>query len=494
MLEQIDLSKILERADYKSFKSELELKLSQIQQQVRTAQIPVMIVFEGWDAAGKGTLINRLILALDPRSYSVHPINPPTKEEKLRPFLWRFWTKTPERGRVAIFDRSWYGRVLVERVDKVVKKKIWKQAYAEINTFEKQLVNDGTVIIKFFLHISKKEQKKRFIKLEKNPATEWKVTDDDWKHHEQYKKYAEVIEEMLEKTDTEVAPWTIVEAHDRRYATVKIFRTVISAIERRLEQVAEGLDYDQQQSSKLATLPPKTESILDKVDLTLTMSREEYDQELKIYQNKIRELEHKIYLKRLPVIIVYQGWDAAGKGGNIKRLVGGMDPRGYEVVPICAPNDLERNHHYLWRFWMNIPKGGHITIFDRSWYGRVLVERIEGFCSEKEWRRAYREINEMEQMLANYGTLIIKFWLHINKEEQLRRFKDRENTPHKRWKMSEEDYRNREKWDPYKAAVDDMILKTSTSYAPWTIIEANCKLFARIKVLKTVTERIEERL
>jgi len=491
MLEKIDLTQTLDKAEYKSVVSELEWKAGEIQREARKENIPIIVVYEGWDAAGKGTHINRLILSLDPRGFTVYPINQPNEEEKLRPFLWRFWVKTPERGRIAFFDRSWYGRVLVERIDKLVKKKVWSKAYQEIVNFERQLVDDDVVIIKFFLHIDKKEQKKRFKKLIGNPVTSWKVTEEDWTHHKQYNHYQEAIEEMLVKTSTGLAPWTIIEAHDRRFAVVKMYRTFIEAIEKKIQVLRRKTKADLTNAALNANYPALSKSVLDKIDLSATMDRETYKPSLKTLQQRVWELEHEIYTRRIPVVIVYQGWDAGGKGGNIKRHVQGMDPRGYEVVPIGAPNDIEKSHHYLWRFWKRFPKAGHIMIFDRSWYGRVLVERVEGFCRQDEWERAYREINEMEDQWADFGTVLIKFWLHIDKDEQLRRFADREKTPHKRWKITEEDKRNREKWDLYQAAVDEMLYRTSTTYAPWTIIEANCKLYARIKVLQTVVDTLE---
>ncbi|MCI0495162.1 phosphate--AMP phosphotransferase [candidate division KSB1 bacterium] len=493
MLEQIDLSKKLEKTEYKSIIADLEIKLGELQRKAWELKIPIIVVFEGWGASGKGTLINQLMLAMDPRGFTVYNIKPPNEEESYRPFLWRFWIKTPVKGRIAIFDRSWYRRVLVERIDKIVSEKSCRLAYNEINAFEKQLVDDGFVIIKFFLHITQKEQKKRFDTLLKNPSTSWRVTKEDWKHHEQYHEYVAAIEEMIDKTDTDVAPWTVVEAHDRRSANVKVFRSVIDAIERRIAGLPAGENCNGNKLHKIQA-EDSLVSILNQVDLSPALAREEYEKALKKYQARIHELEHEVYLKRIPVVIVYQGWDAAGKGGNIKRLVEGMDPRGYEVVPIGPPNDIEKSHHYLWRFWMKIPKAGHFAIFDRSWYGRVLVERIEGFCSEAEWRRAFREIKEMEEHLANAGTIIIKFWLHIDEEEQLRRFQDREATLHKQWKINDEDWRNREKREQYQIAVDEMLFRTNTSYAPWTIIEANCKLYARIKVLKTVIKAVEDRV
>ena len=494
MLEKIDLTKKILKEEYKSINSQLQIKLGELQRDVREQKIPTIIVFEGWDAAGKGTMINKLILTLDPRGFTVHPINPPNIEEKYRPFLWRFWTKTPGKGRIAVFDRSWYGRVLVERINRFVKKSEWLKAYNEIASFERQLVNDGTVIIKFFLHIDKKEQKKRFQKLEKNPSTAWKVTKDDWKHYKQYDKYLTAIEGMLAKTDTAFAPWTIVEAHDRRFATIKIFKTIIDSIERKIHEEKNTTEPKNVFVESSIDIENMSSSVLDKVDLSVSLSRSEYNKSLKSYQARIQELEHEVFMKRIPVMIVYEGWDAAGKGGNIKRLVRGMDPRGYEVIPFAAPNEVELAHHYLWRFWNKIPKAGHIAIFDRSWYGRVLVERVEGFCAEKEWKRAFREINEMEEHLVNFGTVLIKFWVHIDQDEQLNRFEARKQIPHKQWKITDEDWRNREKWDQYKTAVDDMLYKTSTTYAPWTIVESNSKLYARIKAIKTVVESLEKRL
>lgn len=496
MLETLDLTEKLEKSDYKERMNELEPRIGELQRTAREMDIPVIVIFEGWDAAGKGTLINRLLLSLDPRGFTVHPISAPNQEESLRPFLWRFWTRTPARGRIAIFDRSWYGRVLVERVDKIVKKRVWQEAYEDICAFERQLAADGAVIVKFFLHIEADEQKRRFKKLEKNKATAWKVTKEDWKHHKEYDKHLEAVEEMLARTDRAYAPWTVVEAHDRRFATVKVFQCVIRAIENRIvekrnEEAARGKK-PATTETEIAPLP--SSSILDNVDLSLALEREEYDEALEKCQKRIRELEHEVYVRRLPVVIVYEGSDAGGKGGNIKRLVRGMDPRGYEVIPVAAPNDVEKAHHYLWRFWRDVPKAGHIAIFDRSWYGRVLVERVEGFCRPDEWKRAYAEINEMERQFAEWGAAIVKFWIHISQDEQLRRFKERENNPAKQWKITEEDWRNREKWGQYKAAVDEMLYRTSTTYAPWTVVEGNCKWYARVKALRTVIAAVEEKL
>jgi polyphosphate kinase 2 (PPK2 family) len=485
MLESVDLKTKLAKEEYRQRMPALEIRLGILQRRARELGIPTAVVFEGWDAAGKGTLINRLMLCLDARGFNVHPTHPPTEDEALRPFLWRFWRNTPSRGRIAIFDRSWYGQVLTGRVDRLVKRHIWERAYCEIREFEEQLVADDTVVVKFFLHIGKTEQKRRFRKLAEDPATAWRVTHEDWRHHRQYDAYAVAVEDMLARTSTALAPWTLVAAQDRRTATMAIVETVIGALERKIAEAE-----DATRRFPRIELPPLPGSALAQVDLSQALDEEEYAARLKRCQREIRELEHEAFRHRLPVVILYEGWDAAGKGGNIRRLAQGLDPRGYEVVPIAAPNEVERQHHYLWRFWLKVPKAGHIAIFDRSWYGRVMVERLEGFCREDEWRRAYNEINAFERQLANAGCAIVKFWLHIDPDEQLRRFQARQQVDYKQWKITDEDWRNREKYGLYRQAVDEMIARTSTADAPWTVIPANDKRHARIAALDAVIAAI----
>jgi len=494
MLKNIDLSRKVAKKEYKSQKDPLDIKLAALQRRAFELKVPVIVVFEGWDAAGKGTLINDLILPLDPRGFSVDSTLPPTEEERLRPFLWRFWVRTPPRGRIAVFDRSWYRVLLNDRVDGDLKRADVRRACRDILSFERQLSDDGAVIIKFFLHISKAVQKRRLEKLRSDRVTKWRVTKEDLKRHKQYGDYLAATEEMLSHTDSDFAPWTVVEAHDQRFATLKIFNTVIRRLERRISAL-ERSARRKPAKRKAKGIPENLRvSILDQVPLSQSLEVDDYRDRLKKKQKRVRELEHMIYMKRIPVVIVYEGWDAAGKGGNIRRLTQNLDPRGYEVVPIAAPNGIELAHHYLWRFWKEMPKAGHITIFDRSWYGRVMVERVEGFCTDAEWRRAYREINEMEQHMVDFGTVVFKFWLHIDPKEQLQRFESRQKIPHKQWKITEEDWRNRKKNKAYKTAVEEMLFRTSTPHAPWTIVESNCKRFARIKALNTVIDGIETRL
>lgn len=236
--------------------------------------------------------------------------------------------------------------------------------------------------------------------------------------------------------------------------------------------------------------------MLETIDLTQCLTCEEYDKQLIRYQMQLRALGYQLYVQKRLLVIVYEGWDAAGKGGNIKRITERLDPRGYEVLPIAAPQGEDKTHHYLYRFWRRLkaPDEKQVLIFDRSWYGRVMVERVEGFCKEEEWKRAYREINEFERQLVDAHVILAKFWLHISKDEQLRRFEGRQDTAYKAWKLTDEDWRNRGKWELYEAAVEDMLLKTSTHLAPWTIVEGNDKYFARIKTLRTLVETLRKEL
>lgn len=499
MLEKIDLSRTVKKEVYKQGLKEKSAELGLLQRSLKAAGVPVIILFEGLDAAGKGTQINRLIQALDPRGFDVYAGSKPTEEELMRPFLWRFWTLTPEKGRIAVFDRSWYRKVLIDRFDKVTKKKELPEAYQDIKSFEKQLSDDGTVIIKLFLYISREEQKKRFKKLEDSKETAWRVSERDWQRNREYDRYLQINEEMLEKTDAEYAPWTIIEATDKDYAALKILNCVTDRLAEELEQIT---------AKKNVAASPETSvdgeasrdgkryknGVLSGMDLSKRLPREEYKEKLDKLQKRLEFLHSEIYRLRIPVVLGFEGWDAGGKGGAIKRLTSHLDPRGYQVCPTASPNDIEKKHHYLWRFWNHVPKAGHIAIFDRTWYGRVMVERIEGFCTEEEWKRAYQEINEMEAHMANAGAVILKFWMQIDKDEQERRFKERMEIPEKQWKITDEDWRNREKWDQYEVAVNEMLVRTSTTYAPWIVVEGNDKLYARVKVLQTVVDALEAKI
>ncbi|NLW77914.1 MAG: phosphate--AMP phosphotransferase [Ruminococcaceae bacterium] len=498
MLDKLNLDVTMTKEAYREEIKPLKERLAVLQHEVKNNGLPVMVIFEGWSAAGKGSVLSDVILQLDPRNFTAKSTQNPTTEEKREPFLWRHWRSIPRAGLFAIYDRSWYPEVGAARAEKLVTSAAALEKMDSINVFERQMADDGALIIKFFLHISQKEQKKRLDGLAANKSTAWRVNKEDYRNNKQYHNFYRCYDEMLERTHTTHAPWHLVPAHDLRAALAEIYRTLVGRIEAAL---AEKKAREAAPPPDLSALPLSAGKFtlvqrptLEEVFLGQDMEREEYRKRLKAGQKKLAKLHNAIYLKKIPLIIAYEGWDAAGKGGNIKRLTEALDPRGYEVIPIASPTPPEKERQHLWRFWNALPKDGHIAIFDRTWYGRVLVERVEGFTTEAGWRRAYRELNEFEAELAGWGAVVLKFWLHIDKDEQLRRFKARQETPEKQWKITDEDWRNREKWDAYQVAVDDMVRLTSTGFAPWTIIESQNKLYGRIKAIETVIDAIEARV
>lgn len=496
MLEKANLKKTISKENYKEQVKPLQESLAALDGPMKAAGLPVIILFEGWGGAGKGRVISRLILNFDPRWFTVVNTQPPTELERREPTMWRHWLTLPEAGQMSIMDRSWYQEVSILRLEDEVDDLTNLRHMNEINSFERGLTDNGYLIIKFFLHISQKEQKARLEKLDSDKNTEWRVTPSDWRRCRQYDKYCDAFDQMLEYTNTPYAPWHVVSGMNDEVRTLEVFRIVNDSVQTALKLRQEQAASPRPASSVIQ--PGQYHFIsmpkLADVDLSKSLGNDKYKKQLSKEQAHLAELHNTIYRKKIPVIIAYEGWDAAGKGGNIKRVAEALDPRGYEVVPIAAPTKDERGRHYLWRFWRHLPKDGHVAIFDRTWYGRVMVERIEGFCAAEDWQRAYREINEFERQLYDWGAVILKFWIHIDADEQLKRFEDRQNTPAKQWKTTDEDWRNREKWPQYEIAVNDMLQYTSTDFAPWHIIEGNDKKYARIKTLKLINEAIEARL
>lgn len=473
----------------KELKKEIEAlsdELARLQRLMKKEEIPVIIAVEGWGASGKGILINNFILPLDPRGFCVYTIKDENDEESRYPFLRRFMTKTPKKGEISIFDRSWYRRVLNDHIEERVAPERFTQDIEEINDFEKLFTEDGFLLVKLFLNISKSEQKKRLKELSENKETAWRVTQDDIKHNKQYDKYEKVFHKIRELTDKKDAHWKIVDANDLDEASVNIMKYLAEVFAKKLSEHENKPKIERADMKKT----PET-AHLSTVDLSADIEKKDYKKELFEYQEKLSRIHNRLYLKKQPVAVVFEGWDAAGKGGAIKRLTQAFDPRGYRVVSTPAPTPDELAHHYLWRFWNNIPKTGHIAIFDRSWYGRLMVEPIEGFCNSEEYERAFNEINNFEKHLTNSGMKVIKFFIHISPDEQLKRFYDRKNNPLKAWKLTDEDFRNREKWDEYVYAIERMIENTSTPYAPWHIIAGDSKKYARIEVQKTVINELK---
>jgi AMP-polyphosphate phosphotransferase len=510
MLDTLDLNLSMSKEDYRQRLAPLREQLQDLQQLIRAAKIPVVVLFEGWTASGKGDSIGNLVYPLDPRGFKVYSTTETNEEEHFRPFLWRFWCRLPGKGNFLFLDRSWYRALLEDRVDGNTSPKKSQSIAYEIREFERQLSDDDFVLIKFWLHISKEEQKSRLKRIRADRYEQWRLTQPDWKKRRRYRKYAKAAEDLLVATSTANAPWTLVEANDQRFRRIKVLDTVVRTLKRVLSErgletkgttEAQGNQFRETRKFKgeLSGLsfhvsPSSSPTVLERVELGNCLSRDEYEKKIGKLQNRLRNLELECYRQRVAVVIIYEGWDAAGKGGNIKRLTQELDPRGYEVIPIKAPDATEISRHYLWRFWKQLPKAGHMAIFDRSWYGRVLVERVEGFATEGEWRRAYQEITVFEHHIESSGAVLVKFWLHISPEEQLRRFLERETTPHKSHKITLDDWRNRARWNEYRLAVAEMVERTSTVYAPWTVVEGEDKLWARVKTLSTLVEALEKRL
>ncbi len=454
----------------------------------QSKKFSVIILIAGVDCAGKGETVNLLNEWMDPRHIETHAVRDLTDEELERPPMWRYWRVLPPRGKIGVFIGTWYSAPLLENVSGVIENAELDQRLERIIRFEKMLCDEGALVLKFWLHLSKDEQKKRLKLLEKDPNTRWRVTDTDWEHYRRYDKFRKVSERMLRSTSTAESPWTIVEGTDPFYRYLTIGQAILGSIRARLD----------------APEPPKHEEpippmlpaiddllILNTLDMSRTLKKSEYERELEKYQGKLNLLTRNPGFRKLSVVIAFEGNDAAGKGGSIRRIIQALDARQYRVIPVAAPTEEERAQPYLWRFWRNIPRKSRFAIFDRTWYGRVLVERVEGYCERKDWMRAYGEINDFEEQMVRNKTVVVKFWLSITKEEQLKRFKDRESVGFKRYKITDDDWRNREKWNEYEGVVCDMIDRTSTEIAPWTLVEANDKYYARIKVLKTLCERIE---
>ncbi len=485
MLKDFETKKREEKSSLNAEISELQSKLLGQQQLLMKAKLPVIVLIEGWSASGKGSLIKEFISELDPRFYHVEsPKVLPESEERF-PFLYQYVKSIPVNGKVTFLDSGWMENVVRKYLRHEITKDEYRHRIRQVNELERQLRDSGYVILKIFLHINKEVQYDRLFELVENPATEWRVDKDDLWQHKEYKRFMEAYDEFMDKTG-DIAGWHVLDGSRHKTATRDALKLLVQRIDRAVQEGRyEGITSEED-------FPLKEMPKLAEVDLSQSMDDEEYKKELKKLQNRINELHNIIYRKRIPVILCYEGWDAAGKGGNIRRLTYALDPRGFDVHPIAAPQPSEAARHYLWRFWTRLPKSGHICIFDRTWYGRVMVERLEGFCSEKEWRRAYHEINEFERMMTEWGAVLLKFWIHIDQDVQLERFTDRENTPEKQWKITDEDWRNREKWDEYEVVVDEMIEKTSTRNAPWYIIESNDKKYARIKTLRIIVKALEK--
>ena len=503
MFDAAELGRSVSKEDYAEQAAPLRLDLLQTQFDLRKAPFPVIVLFGGVDGAGKSETINLLHEWLDPRWLIAKAYGEPTQEARERPLFWRYWNDLPPRGRIGLYLSAWYSEPILDRVYGRTSDEEFEDSLEHIRVFERALADDGALIVKFWMHISKEDEKNRLRQLEENPLTSWRVKDQDWKNWEYYDGFIEAAERAITRTSRGRTPWHIVEGTDENYRTLSVTGTLLRRIQEHVGTIeahrksGKPSSADAEEVKTLESLsynPTPDVTILSHLDMEQKQDTDTYRQRLEELQGRLDQLSREAKDLGVSTILVFEGWDAAGKGGAIRRIIPGLDARISQVIPIGAPTAEDNDYHYLWRFWRHIPLKGRVTIFDRSWYGRVLVERVEGFASEHEWRRAYAEINEFEDQLIENDYVICKFWMHITKSEQMKRFERRKEQAHKKWKLTDEDWRNREKWDEYEIAVNEMVERTSTTRSHWTLVEGNDKKFARIKVLETVCGSLEKKL
>ncbi len=515
MFETAELGSRILKKEYKEREPLLRQELLAVQREIREfGEFKVIIVFAGVDGAGKGQTVNLLNEWMDPRWLVTQAYGKPSDEERERPEYWRFWRDLPPKGRIGLFLSSWYSKPVLDRAYDLIDEAQFDDQLERIVAFEDALAEDGALILKFWMHLSRDAQKRRLRNLEKDPLTCARVTERDWKHWNMYDAFIQAAERNIMRTSTGKAHWAIVEGVDHNYRSLTVGTKIRDAVRKHLEDQrlreriaakhrAETVretgsdsvtetELDARQDSSDMTSTPAT--VLDALDMSKRLTKSDYQKQLKEYQSKLALLHRKAHKHGKSTILVFEGPDAAGKGGAIRRVTAALDAHNFRVIPIAAPTDEERAQHYLWRFWRHLSRAGRMTIYDRSWYGRVLVERVEGLALEDEWKRAYAEINDFEEQLINHGIVLLKYWIHIDKDEQYARFKAREETPHKSWKLTEEDWRNRAKWNDYAVAVNDMVQHTSTLATPWTLVEGNDKRYARVKVVKSLCARLAKAL
>ncbi len=493
MFETAELGHTLDKRSYEARVPNLRVALVNAQYDLREADFPVVILIDGNDRPACNGLLKGMHEWMDGRFIHLVALGRPTDEELQRPRFWRYWRQLPGAGHIGAFIDGWAQTLIRERVLGEADEQEEARRLGHIRDLEQALVQDGALLLKFWCHLPKDELRKRIKKTRKNPDSAWQLAGEgDFELYERYDEAMPVAERIVRETSTGQAPWQIIESTDRRYLGMTMAETLLSALQKRLDQASATTAT----ASPAAAAPPSLDglTILDSIDLTQSLDKDDYKRELEQQQGRLAHLARAAHDKGITSVLVFEGWDAAGKGGVIRRVCAPLDPRQFRIVPVAAPTDEELAHHYLWRFWKHLPKAGKILIFDRSWYGRVLVERVEGFASEAEWGRAYAEIRDFEEQLCASGIVLQKYWLHISPEEQLARFQAREHTPYKKHKITEDDYRNREKWPQYAHAVHEMFTRTSTEEAPWHLIAANDKRHGRVDVLRNYCRALERRL
>lgn len=487
MFEAAEVGHKVTKTEYRKQEPVLREALLDAQYRVLAdASFPVLILVGGVDGAGKGETVNLLNEWMDPRHILTHAFGAPTDEESQRPPMWRFWRALPPKGRIGMLFGSWYTQPILQRVLGESDAAELQTELDEIRHFERMLVAEGALVLKYWFHLSKDAQEKRLTALGEDPKTRWRATPNDWEHFKRYDRFRKISERALRETSTGEAPWVIVEGADANYRALTVGNHLLRALNDRIDNPP-----PKRAPPAPAVAALDSRNVLSALDYAEALAKKEYRKQLEKYQGRLNLLTREKRFRERSLIIVFEGSDAAGKGSSIRRITGALDARHYQVIPIAAPTEEERAQPYLWRFWRHLSLKGRVTIFDRSWYGRVLVERVEGFCAEADWMRAYHEINTFEEQLADNGAIVVKFWLAITQEEQLERFNARQQTPFKSFKITDDDWRNRDKWHEYELAVCDMVERCSTTIAPWNLIPANDKPYARIQILKTLCKALE---
>jgi polyphosphate:AMP phosphotransferase len=487
LFEACELGQKVSAKEFRRRAPELREALLDAQFRLQGAPFSVVIVVAGAEGAGKGETVNLLLEWLDARGVETHALDEPSEEERERPTFFRFWRRLPPKGSTAIFFGSWYTRPIASHSLGLIDDATFEDELRKIVEFEAMLAAEGVLLVKFWLHITKEQQGDHFKALAADKRTRWRVTKRDWEFHRTYDEFIRAASRALARTSSGPAPWHLVEAADEHYRHLTVAETLLQALEARL---AASVVAAPRPAPEPLPVPPPV-NIISNLDLGLRADPKTFERRLERAQLRMARRFRNLRDRQRSMVVVFEGPDAAGKGGAIRRITHALDARYYRVVPIAAPTDEERARPYLWRFWRHLPRWGHATIFDRSWYGRVLVERVEGFATTEDWQRAFGEINAFEEELTASGVIVVKFWMAISKEEQLRRFNEREATGFKRYKITDEDWRNREKWDAYVAAACEMVERTSSLHAPWTLVEAEDKLHARLKVVETLQHALE---
>jgi len=478
------------KAEFEEREPDLRVQLVNAQYDLREADFPFILAVAGDDWIAVDDLLDGLGDWMDGRYIHIHAMGPPSEEERERPRFWRYWRRLPGDGQMAAFADAWSMAAVRERLAGELDEHEFEHRLAQISRFEGGQAADGALLIKLWLHVPRAVLEKRLGRAKKDPKRAWRVGPATREILERWDEAMGAAQRLIEVTDEADRPWHIIEAADRRTATLRTAETILTALRGRLD----APNLEPPPVSQVVAAPERGASVLSTVDLTKALSRDEYKKRLEKRQRKLFDLAGEAAKEGVATILAFEGWDAAGKGGVIRRITRATDARTSRTIPVAAPTHEESSRHYLWRFWRQLPRAGHLLIFDRTWYGRVLVERVEGFAREDEWRRAYSEINDFEEQLCEFGMVVLKFWLQIDPDEQLARFEAREQTPYKKYKITDEDYRNREKWADYEAAVDEMVRRTSTSHAPWHLIPANDKRYARVATLETICDALEKRL